>query len=123
MGHSANPEDFQMMITLIADPLPLSMDEQGSIRIGNTRVLLEFVIRAYQGGAAAEQIVERFDTLELADVHAVLAYYLRHRQAVDDYLRRREAEAEATRRRIEEEMPRRGSREEMMARWEARQGS
>jgi uncharacterized protein (DUF433 family) len=111
-----------MSLILTADPLPLRADEHGSIRVGNTRVLLELVIRAYQDGATAEQIAKRFDTLDLADVHAVLAYYLRHRGEVEGYLSRREAEAEATRQRIEAEMPRSVSREELMARWAKRQG-
>jgi uncharacterized protein (DUF433 family) len=90
-----------MSLSLQADPLPLRADEHGSIRIGNTRVLLELAIRAYQAGLSAEQIAERFDTLELADIHAVIAYYLRHRPQVEDYMQRRQAEAEEIRRRIE----------------------
>lgn len=110
-----------MSLTLTADPLPLHADEHGSIRVGDTRVLLEFVLHAYQAGASAEQIVQRFDTLDLADVHAVLAYYLRHRPEVDDYLRRREAEAWDTRQRIEADLPPRLSRDELTARWAGRQ--
>ncbi len=90
-----------MTLSLNADPLPLQADEHGSIRIRNTRVLLELVLRAYQAGLSAEQIVQRFDTLDLADVHAVLACYLRHRPEVEDYLRRREAEALDVRQYIE----------------------
>ena len=111
-----------MTLSLTADPLPLYADEHGSIRVGHTRVLLELVVRAYQDGATAEQIARRFDTLDLADVHAVIAYYLRHRREVEDYLRRREVEANEIRRRIESEMPRRASREELMDRWSKRQG-
>ncbi|HTU21595.1 MAG TPA: DUF433 domain-containing protein [Gemmataceae bacterium] len=110
-----------MSLSLQADPLPLRADEHGSIRIGNTRVLLELVIHAYQAGLSAEQIAERFDTLELADIHAVLAYYLRHRSQVEDYMQRREAEAEEIQQRIETELPRRLTREELLARWSARQ--
>ena len=111
-----------MTLSLTADPLPLHADEHGSIRVGNTRVLLELVIRAYQDGATAEQIARRFDTLDLADVHAVIAHFLRHRQEVEDYLSRREVEANEIRQRIEAEMPRRVSREELMDRWAKRQG-
>ncbi len=89
-----------MSLSLQADPLPLRDDEHGSIRIGNTRVLLELVIRAYQARLSAEQIAERFDTLDLADIHAVISYHLRHRSEVEDYMRRRQAEAEEIRKRI-----------------------
>ncbi len=92
-----------MSLSLQADPLPLRADEHGSIRIGNTRVLLELVIRAYQSGLNAEQIAERFDTLEMADVHAVLAYYRRHRSEVEAYMQRRQAEAEEIRLRLARE--------------------
>lgn len=108
-------------MSLQTDPLPLRADEHGSIRIGHTRVLLELVIRAYQSGLSAEQLAERFDTLELADIHAVLAYYLRHRAEVEDYLRRRQAEAEEIRRQIEAAQPPRPTREELLARRSPRQ--
>ncbi|HTU88698.1 MAG TPA: DUF433 domain-containing protein [Gemmataceae bacterium] len=110
-----------MSLSLQADPLPLRVDEHGSIRIGNTRVLLELVIRAYQAGLNAEQIAERFDTLELADIHAVVAYYLRHRSEIEEYMRRRQSEAEEVRQQIEAELPRRLTREELLARRSARQ--
>jgi hypothetical protein len=51
----------------------------------------------------------------LADVHDVIAYYLRHRDAVRAYLRRREADSKALRAKIETERPR-ISREELLAR-------
>jgi uncharacterized protein (DUF433 family) len=110
-----------MPLTLTADPLPLHADAHGSIRVGATRVLLEFVLHAYQAGATPEQIVQRFDTLDLADVHAVIAYYLRHRQDVEDYLVRREAEAQDTRRRLEADHPPRVTRDELLARWSNRE--
>ena len=112
-----------MSLNLQADPLPLRQDEYGTIRVGNTRVLLELVIRAHQGGATAEEIARRFETLDLADVHAVLAYYLRHRREVDEYLVRREAEAAEQQKRLQEAMPPRVTRDELQARRDARPGS
>lgn len=108
---------------LQADPLPLRQDEHGTIRVGNTRVTLELVIHAHEGGATAEEIARRFDTLEAADVHAVIAYFLRHRREVDDYLARREAEAAELQQRLQEAMPPRVTEEELQARWKARSGS
>jgi len=66
--------------------VPLRTDEHGKIRIGNTRVLLELVIYAFQQGETAEGIVDSYSTLKLADVYAVLAYYLTHRAEVDAYM-------------------------------------
>ena len=67
-----------------------------------------------------EAMVRAYDTLVLADVHAVIAYYLRHRDEVRGYLKRRQAEAEALREKIEAERPR-VSREELLVRRQARE--
>lgn len=112
-----------MVPTLTADPLPLVADEHGTIRVPGTRVTLDLIMDAYLAGASAQQIAEEFDTLELADIHAVIAYYLRHRAEVEAYLARREAEAAEIRVRIEGAMPPRVTREELLRRRAARQGS
>jgi hypothetical protein len=62
-----------------------------------------------------EDMVRVYDTLVLADVYAVIAYYLRHRDAVRAYLTRRREEAEAMRAKLEAERPR-VTREELLAR-------
>ena len=70
-------------------------------RVGQTRVLLELVIHAFQDGATPETIVQRYSTLELPDVYAVVAYYLRHPAEIEGYVARREQEGDDTRRKIE----------------------
>ena len=80
---------------------PLREDAAGALRIGDSRVLLELVIRAFQDGATPETIVQRYSTLALADVYAVIGYYLRHRNEIEGYLTRREEKAEDVRRRLE----------------------
>jgi uncharacterized protein (DUF433 family) len=72
---------------------PLREDAQGALRVGNSRVLAELVLRAFQDGATPETIVQRFPTLELADVYAVIGYYLRNSAELDMYLRQRERAA------------------------------
>jgi uncharacterized protein (DUF433 family) len=89
------------MVVLRTDPLPLRVDESGSIRVGSSRVTLDVLIADYQNGLSAEEIVRRLDTLNLADVHAAIAYYLRHRDEVEEYLRKRKANADALRAQIE----------------------
>lgn len=84
-----------------AEAPPLREDAAGAVRIGESRVLLELVIRAFQDGATPEAIVQRYSTLALPDVYAVIAYYLRHRGVIDDYLTQREQVAEEVRQRIE----------------------
>jgi hypothetical protein len=48
-----------------------------------------------------EDIARGLDTLELADIHGALAYYLRHQTELDEHLARREDEAEKLRQEIE----------------------
>ncbi len=83
------------------EPVPLRQDESGAIRVGQTRVLLELVIRAFDDGATPESIVQRYSSLSLADVYAVIAYYLRHRSEVENYMAQREKQAAAVQQDIE----------------------
>src|SRR5262245_14979709 len=102
-------------LPLQAEPPPLRVDEGGAVRVGKSRVSLDLVVEQYENGMAAEDLVRAYDTLELADVHAVIAFYLRHREEVESYLKRRKEEADALRGKIEAERPR-VSREELLAR-------
>ena len=90
-----------MSFTVQSESPPLREDADGALRVGQSRVLLELVIRAFQDGATPETIVQRYSTLALPDVYAVIAYYLRHRNEVEAYLVRREQQAEEARQRIE----------------------
>ena len=100
-----------------AESPPLREDVAGGLRVGDSRVLLELVIRAFQDGATPETIVQRYSTLALSDVYAVIAYYLRHRSEVEAYLTRREQEAEEVRKGIESQQ---GDLREIRARLPAR---
>src|SRR6476646_1275030 len=99
----------------LAEAVPLRVDEGGAVRIGKTRVTLELVVSQYENGMTPEDMVRAYDTLVLADVYAVIAYYLRHRDEVRAYLARRADEAAALRAKIEGERPRVG-RDELLAR-------
>jgi uncharacterized protein (DUF433 family) len=89
-----------MSTALERDTFPLNTDEMGTIRVGNSRVLLEIVIRAFQDGASAESIVQRYSTLLLSDVYSAIGYYLRHQDSVNLYLNQREKLAESVRERL-----------------------
>src|SRR5205807_8498556 len=84
---------------------PLSDDGHGGLRVTGTRVLLERIVHAFEDGATPEEIIQSYDTLQLADVYAVVSWYLRHKAEVEDYLRQRAKEAEAIRRTIEARQP------------------
>ena len=107
-------------LPLHAERPPLRVDEGGAVRVGKSRISLDLVVEQYENGMTPEDMVRAYDTLVLADVHAVIAYYLRHRDEVRAYLKRRAEEAEALRAKIEAERPR-VSREELLARRSARE--
>lgn len=65
------------------------------IRIKGTRIGVEFVLRDYREGASPEEIVLRYPTLSLEQVHATITYYLHHREIVEGYLARWHQQAEA----------------------------
>lgn len=90
-----------MPLTIHPDAPPLRVDETGTVRVGPTRVILEVVVQAFRDGATPEQVVQDYDTLELADVYGAIAYYLRHREEVDAYLAERDREAAELRKKIE----------------------
>lgn len=90
-----------MSIALHADPVPLRVDESGTIRVGQSRVTLDVVLEYWGQGMPAEEIARGLDTITLADVHGALAYYFRHRSEIDVYLRNRQEDADKLRREIE----------------------
>lgn len=100
------------MTPLSLDPIeiPLRLDGQGALRVGQTRVLLDVVLHEFDSGATPEEIVDSYEGLDLADVYSVLGYCLRNRPTVNDYLRRREAEADTLRHTIESSQPPRPDR-------------
>lgn len=105
-----------MSVSLTAEPPPLTVDEHGRIRVAGTRVLLELVVGDFRRGLSAEQIAERYDALDLADIYGALRYYLTHRAEVDAYIARREADAAALKDRITAAQRPFPSRDELLAR-------
>ena len=94
-----------MSLTIQNDPVPLRIDEQGVVRVGDSQVLLDIVIREFNNGAEPEAIAHGYPTLHLADVYGVIAYYLRHPKEIDDYLGDRRQDAEKLRQEIEGKQP------------------
>lgn len=105
-----------MSLVIDAPPVPLRTDEHGVMRVGDTRVRLDTVITAWKQGDSPEQIVENFDALDLADVYAVISYYLNHRPEVEQYLEQNQQQGERLRAEIERRFPPSGIRERLLAR-------
>jgi len=97
--------DKIVSLVLECESPPLRKDETGAIRVGNSRVLLELVIRGFQDGASPETIVQRYSTLSLSDVYITIGYYLRHQQEIESYLNEREQLAESVHQRFSEIQP------------------
>ena len=70
---------------LLPEPPPLYATDDGVVRITGTRVSLDTLLSAFQNGCTPEQIVYKYPSLTLADVYAVITYYLRHQQEVEAY--------------------------------------
>ncbi|MBC7931199.1 MAG: DUF433 domain-containing protein [Rubrivivax sp.] len=80
---------------------PLRLTDDGTIRVANSRVSLDSVVHHYKLGASAEQIAQKFPALDLADVYAAITYYLKHEEAIEEYLRQQEAEGDEVQEKIE----------------------
>jgi uncharacterized protein (DUF433 family) len=105
-----------MGLSIAPEPIPLSCDPDGVIRVGNTRITLDTVVAAHRDGVTADEIARQYPSLELADVYATIAYYLRHRPEVETYLMERQAQSDAVRRDNESQFDPAGVRERLLAR-------
>ncbi len=105
-------------MTLLVTPQspPLTTDADGVVRVGGTRVTLETVVGAFHDGATAEEIVQQYPSLALADVYAAIGYYLSHRQEVDDYLLQERQRSDQVRQENERQFDPTGVRERLLAR-------
>ena len=94
--------------------------EHGVIRVSNTRVTLDTVVRAFKDGATAEEIAQQYPTVPLADVYYVIGYYLHKRDEVEVYLGKRKQEADELQKQMEARFNPVGIRERLLARQENR---
>jgi uncharacterized protein (DUF433 family) len=102
----------------VMEAIPLAKDAHGVYRVGGTRVTLDLVVRAFNRGATAEEIVQKFPGLELSDVYQVIGYYLKYSAELAEYLRAREFDEKALLTDHPEWSPA-GLRERLMARRKA----
>ncbi|MEH2182642.1 DUF433 domain-containing protein [Nostoc sp.] len=105
-----------MFLTVATDPIPLSLDSDGVVRVSKTRVTLDTVVVAFLESVTAEEIVEQYPSLQLADVYSVIGYYLRRKTEVDAYLKIRQERATQVRQENERRFNPIGIRNRLMAR-------
>jgi uncharacterized protein (DUF433 family) len=106
-------------VTAVVDEIPLARDAHGVYHVGGTRVTLDLVVRAFNRGATAEEIVQKYDSLRLPDVYQVIGYYLKHADELADYFETR-ARAEEKLLSSHPEWSPKGLRERLLARRNSR---
>jgi len=77
---------------------PLTLGQDGTIRISGSRISLDLIVYQFKLGATAEQIQEDFPSLTLREIYGAIYYYLDREVAVENYLRQQEQAAAETRR-------------------------
>ena len=105
-----------MSLLITTEPVPLLTDQDGVVCVSGTRVTLDTVVSAFNEGATAEEIVQQYPSLQLADVYATIGYYLKKSSEVDAYLRKRQKQANDIRKQNEARFDPRGIRERLLAR-------
>ncbi len=94
--------NFEVMTVLETTKISLlQKNEEGTIIIANSRVSLDSVVNHFKLGASAEQIVQKFPSLELADVYGAISYFLNNKSEVEKYLQKQETEADQLQQEIE----------------------
>jgi uncharacterized protein (DUF433 family) len=71
--------------------VPLERDPDGRVRVKGTEIALEQIVAEFEDGAIPDEIVFRHQELALGDVFLVLAFYMRYRKDLEDYLADRQA--------------------------------
>src|SRR5262245_3856403 len=78
----------------LTDTVPLTQTEDGIVRVIGSRVTLDTLVARFEQGNTFADIHEGFPTLSLAQIKAVIAWYLDNRADVQEYIDERYAEAE-----------------------------
>ena len=74
--------------------IKLSKTPDGTVHIGETRVALESVVLHFSLGATAEQIAQKFPSLDLAEVYGVISYFLDNHEKVAEYVLQQEIDSD-----------------------------
>jgi uncharacterized protein (DUF433 family) len=96
--------------------VPLSMDHAGVLRVSGTRVSLDSVIFAFNEGSTPEEIAQQYTTLNLADIYAIISYYLQNQDEVVEYLKRRKHQRAELKNEVESRFDPEGIRDRLLAR-------
>ena len=109
-------EGFKVSPAGTTEQVPIHSDADGVIRISGTRVTLDTIVAAFENGATAEEIAQQYPSVGLADVYAVIAYYLHHRPEIRSYLHQRAQHSARVREENERRFDPSGVRDRLLAR-------
>jgi uncharacterized protein (DUF433 family) len=84
---------------------PYVENRAGDYWVAGTRISLDSVVYAYWQGHSPEMIAQSFSALSLEQVYGAIAYYLRHREAVDASIQKAEQRGEALRQELRQQDP------------------
>jgi len=101
---------------LSSQPFPVETGPDDIIRVRGTRVTLDTVWAAFNDGATAEEIVQQYPSLSLADAYQTIGYCLRNPAIVARYLAERSAHGEEVRSSNESRWPPDGIRARLLER-------
>ncbi len=104
------------ILPFVNEPLPLHVDSDEVIRVGNTRVTFDTIIAVFKNGATPEEMIYQFPTLNLIDVYSVISYYLRNEEKVNSYLRQRKNIAQQVRQQNQVRLESANIRKQLLAR-------
>lgn len=85
----------------LTQTVPLTILDNGAIRITGTRVSLDSIIYHYKLGKTPEAIHDSFPDVSLPDIHSIICYYLTHTATVEAYLQQQEKEADEIQQQLE----------------------
>ena len=76
------------------DTVPLTQWDDGTVRVIGSRVTLDTLVARFEVGDTFEEIHEGFPTVSLAQINAIIGWYLDHKAEADEYINEGEAEEE-----------------------------
>ena len=116
LNHMEVSQAVTTMKLEVSQNMPLTLWEDGTIRIAGTRVTLDVVINQFKLGATAEQIYDSFPAASLKGIYGAIYYYLERTDAVEAYIREQQQAAAETRLWVESQAGNRVLRERLFAR-------
>lgn len=106
-----------MPLSIEAETPPLQVWADGTIRIVQSRIKVERIIKAFLNGSSAEQFAHDYPTVSVEDAYGAIFYYLRHKAAFDELVAEMDRQGDEAQRFLEEKYgSQQGMRERIIAR-------